>query len=230
MNLAARRSYLRSCSRETYRPERTDGQRARTVTVILGVAAAFYLLNVLIQVPILRVMHTVGVDRGVSASILFPAVYAISEEACRYLSFRAGHTMRENRTSTGAVLAGLGHGCMEALVLLVLFAMHTNSWSWLGFGLFAAGRILAVCTHLGLATLVVLAYRRSRWCLVLAVLAHFAVDWSTFALQARAGLWYLLLFTIWAFMAFALILLVKRRGPLASDATQKIGTTTGVTA
>jgi uncharacterized membrane protein YhfC len=117
-------------------------------------------------------------------------IYAVSEETMRYLSFRAGGNMRANRTANVALLAGAGHSGTESIIfalgaavglLTALLAPQVLKASegsaaailsapWWTFLLGGCSRILAVTTHLGFATLTVLAYRRSWLLYPLAVL------------------------------------------------------------
>src|SRR5262249_19767214 len=138
------------------------------------------------------------------ALALTTLIYGVSEETMRYLSFRAGRAMRASRTADGALMAGVGHGGAESIffglstaatTLVAAFApdafrgsgvaasdiLGGPYWFFLAGG---ASRILAITVHLAFATLIVLAYRRSWIYYPLAILAHFAVDFSTFGVQA----------------------------------------------
>jgi uncharacterized membrane protein YhfC len=202
---------------------------------VFEVAAAFYLLNLVVQVPVFRGLAAIGPQLG---AVLAPAIYALCEETLRYLSFRAGRTMRSARHADGALAAGLGHGGMEAAIFALILgwtvAMATFAPDVLraqgvaplqspaglagSMALFTAGRLAAIACHVGFATLVVLAYRRSVAFLPLAVVAHFAVDVTTFGLQARGGPWWVLAFGAWAAGAAALVALTRRSGWLRQEA------------
>lgn len=209
--------------------------RLRTGTPIrvFEIAAGFYLVNLVIQVPILQLVRGAGLSGGLLfAAVIAPALYAGCEEGVRYLSFRAGSTMRAWRTANGALMAGLGHGGMEAIlfgvslawtVAMVTFAPDvlrangvdvSQTIGGLGsfFAVFSVSRLAALVTHLSFATLTVMAYRRSAWFLAVAVAAHFAVDSTTYGLQAIGGTpWWVLVFVVWA-AASALFVRWARRG------------------
>lgn len=207
---------------------------------VFEIAAGFYLLNLVVQLPILQLLRGAGVARGLLfAALIAPAIYAGCEEGLRYLSFRAGATMRAARTADGALMAGLGHGGMEAIlfgislawtVAMVTFAPDvlrangvdvSQTASGLGsfFGAFAISRVSALVTHLALATLTVMAYRRSTWFLGAAFLAHFAVDASTFGLQAiGASPWWVAAFVFWAVASALFVARARRSAPLPTVA------------
>ncbi len=73
-------------------------------------------------------------------------------------------------------------------------------------------RILGVAVHLGFATLIVLAYRRTWRFYPLAILVHFLVDFTTFGVQNLTGSvsWTLAVFTLWAIAAVVLLVRVRR--------------------
>lgn len=183
--------------------------RTRVPTTVLAVAGAFYLLNLVVQAPLLLLARQIGFAPAVLAGLVLPVVYGLVEELARYASFGAGATMRAHRTGPGALMAGLGHGGAEAVVLAALYGIADGGWADLA--LFAVGRLCAIAVHVGFATLVVLARRRSRWLLGVAVLLHITVDASTFAAQGVVGSWSLVLFALWAAVAGALVLAVRRR-------------------
>jgi hypothetical protein len=200
---------------------------ARVPLMMLAVAAGFSLLSLLAEILVIAAIRAAGVRNGLPwAAVGVPATVAVCAETFRYLSFRAGPVMRANRTSVGALMAGLGYGGMIvicALVVLVIRLLH-SSWAHarpffaLGFSFgFAFSYACVIGAELGLATLVVLAYRRSRLYLPLAIIAHFAVT-CTLALAAyvRAVLWLLLLGPFWAAAGIALVVLVHRSGWLAA--------------
>jgi hypothetical protein len=108
-----------------------------------------------------------------------------------------------------------------ALVVLVARLLH-GSWAHAGafFALgFSFGYALyyacVIAAELGLATLVVLAYRRSRLYLPLAMIAHFALTCTLYRAVPvmHAGLWLRMpLSLFWAAAAIALVMLVHRSG------------------
>jgi hypothetical protein len=84
------------------------------------------------------------------------------------------------------------------------------------FLLFVIDRALAITAHLGFAYLTLLAYRKSPWFLLVAILAHFAVDASVFSLQAVLPAGNPLsevAFALWATFALLLIRVVRRSEP-----------------
>jgi uncharacterized membrane protein YhfC len=203
---------------------------------VFEIAAGFYLVNLVVQVPIFQLLRGAGLTRGLLfTAVIAPAIYAACEEGVRYLSFRAGGTMRAYRTADGALMAGLGHGGMEAIlfgislawtVAMVTFAPDvlrangvdvSQTIGGLGsfFGAFSISRVSALVTHLGFATLTVMAYRRSTWFLAVAFLAHFAVDCSTFGLQAVGGPpWWVAAFVFWAAVSALFVASARRADPV----------------
>jgi hypothetical protein len=191
-------------------------QRCRVPVVMLAIAAGFYLLAAVIFEA---VGYAAGI-RMVSSVVLAPAIGAVCAETLRYLSFRAGRSMRANRTIGGALMVGLGYGGMSVIIgrifslryLMRYGALH-GSWAHAVLVVFGSvvGYALFVVIQLGLATLVVLAYRRSLLFLLLAVLVGFAVSASTRALvMVHSSTWPLVV--CWAAAAMALVVLVHRSG------------------
>lgn len=198
---------------------------------VFEIAAGFYLLNLAVQVPIFRLIGNRAVLLGpLLAPLLAPAIYSLIEESLRYLSFRAGRTMRGSRHADGALMAGLGHGGMEALIFAFVLTSTVVSVTFAPASLKAQGidatqtangvivsgavytvsRLAAIVCHVGFATLCVLAYRRSLAFLPIAVLAHFAVNASTSRLQAVGGPWWVLVFVAWAALFGLLAMWVRR--------------------
>ncbi len=221
--------------------------RSGTPIRVFEIAAGFYLLNLVVQVPILQVIRGAGLSGGVLfAALIAPALYAGCEEGMRYLSFRVGGTMRASRTADGALMAGLGHGGMEAIlfgaslawtVAMVTFAPDVLRANGVDvsqtvdgiasfFAVFTVSRLSALVTHLGFATLTVMAYRRSAWCLALAFVAHFAVDSTTYGLQALgAGPWWVLVFVAWAAPSAAPVRWARRGDHLTGGARPELPAT-----
>lgn len=203
-------------------------RRTRVPLVMLAVATGFSLLNllavILIIILVIMVIRAAGVWNSLPWAVVgLPAIVAVCVETFRYLSFDAGQVMRANRTSTGALMAGLGYGGMTVIYTLVVVVVRLLYGSWAHVGLLSAlGFSFAltlrcacvIATELGLVTFVVLAYRRSRLYLPLAMIAHFALT-CTLALAAHvmhAGLWSLPLYAFWAATAIALVVRVHRSG------------------
>lgn len=173
------------------------------------IAGGFYLLNLVVQQVLLLAVRSSGVASGaLLALVVTPLAYAVCEEVARYCSWWAGRSMRVNRTWEGGLLAGLGHGGTESIVLVLQTVVgivigltlpsalprgfaHAELWgpnlvSYYLIGL-NLGRACAVAGHLAFAQLSVMAHRRTAWFLPVAILAHFAFDAGVFALQARFG-------------------------------------------
>ncbi|WP_435830114.1 YhfC family glutamic-type intramembrane protease [Saccharopolyspora shandongensis] len=158
--------------------------------------------------------------------------YAVCEEIARYLSFRAGRSMRENRTADGALAAGVGHGGAESVLFGLQYAWgmavvwllpqalppgaveRLAGSPWWTFLLTGVERPIAIACHVGFATLIVLAYRRSALFLPVAIAAHFVVDFATFGLQnVVGGFWHDLLFLAFAITAVLVFRQVRRSCP-----------------
>ncbi len=204
-------------------------RRFRGSWVIFFIAAGFYLINLVIQIPFVYAWYYLFAKLPWVALALVTLTYALSEETMRYLSFRVGHIMRASRTANGALMAGVGHGGMESIIFALsaaftLFAAlymplalggtaeYVLHASWWTFVLSGVSRILAITVHLGFATLIVLAYRRTWWFYPLAILVHFLVDFSTFGVQNLTGSlgWTLAVFALWAIAAVILLVRVRR--------------------
>lgn len=204
-------------------------RRFRVSWVIFFIAAGFYLINLVVQTPFVFAWYYLFAKLPWVALALVTLTYALSEETMRYLSFRVGRVMRANRTANGALMAGVGHGGAESIIfalsaaftlLTALFmplalggtaeyALHAPWWT---FVLSGVSRILAITLHLGFATLIVLAYRRTWRFYPLAILVHFLVDFSTFGVQNLTGSlgWTLVVFALWAIVAVVLLVRVRR--------------------
>jgi hypothetical protein len=91
-------------------------RRVHVPLAILAVAAGFSLLGLAAERLAIAVIHGVGIRNGLPWAVIGGlAIIAVCVETFRYLSFRAGPSMRANRTSGGAVMAGLGYGAMGTL-------------------------------------------------------------------------------------------------------------------
>ncbi|MDQ2714619.1 MAG: YhfC family intramembrane metalloprotease [Chloroflexota bacterium] len=207
-------------------------QRFHVPWAVFFIAMGFYLINLIVQLPFVFAWYALFSKLPWLALLLVTLTYGISEETMRYLSFRAGRSMRANRTPNGALLAGIGHGGTESIVfalgavfslltaLLAPQALKASGVSaaavlnapWWTFVLGGFSRILAMTVHLGFATLIMLAYRRSWLFYPLAILLHFVVDFTTFGIQNLTGsiFWTLLLFAFWAVVAILLLVRVRR--------------------
>jgi len=197
--------------------------------VIFLIAAGFYLINLVVQTPFVFAWYYLFAKLPWLALALVTLTYALSEETMRYLSFRVGRVMRANCTANGALMAGVGHGGAESIIfalgaaftlLAALFtplalggsAEYVLHAPWWTFVLTGVSRILAITVHLGFATLIVLAYRRTWRFYPLAILVHFLVDFSTFGVQNLTGSvgWTLGVFALWAIAAVVLLVRVRQ--------------------
>jgi uncharacterized membrane protein YhfC len=193
------------------------------------VAACFYLLNLVVQLPFVFAANALFAQSLPWVALaLTTLTYGVSEETMRYLSFRAGRTMRASRTADGALMAGVGHGGAESIVLALqaaafslmaiyapqLFAgSDVTAADVLSVPYFlasAGGRVLAIIGHLAFATLIVLAYRRSWLFYPLAIVIHCVVDFTTFGAQRAIGYWSFAVFGGWVLLVLVLLLAVRR--------------------
>ncbi|MGH7883731.1 MAG: hypothetical protein ACREN8_12655 [Candidatus Dormibacteraceae bacterium] len=174
---------------------------------IFFISAAFYLLTLAVQLPIFYLLIHPWFHRPHNPLVYLvvtAGIFAISEEGSRYLSWRAGTSMRENRNWNGALLAGLGYGEAQAFVhalglpLEVLVALvapqifPVNSSFPPGFtgvllfyplfrlyGIEILHCVLTFILNLFYAQLSVLAYGRSVIFLLLVIGIHWIINvWS----------------------------------------------------
>lgn len=211
-------------------------RRSRLPFRMALVAAGFYLANLVVQQAFLYAIRATGlVTAAVVSAIVASLVYAVCEETARYSSWFCGRSMRVNRTWSGGILAGLGHGGAESIAFTlltvgsvalaaampsavpghgaraVLYGNNLVSYYLVGMVL---GRAFAVCGHLALAQLSVLAHTRSPWFLPVAIGSHFLLDASTLGLGAVLGTTSLpvtLLFLAFAVVAVAFVVICRRR-------------------
>lgn len=207
--------------------------------VVFFIAAGFYLINLFVQLPFVFAWYALFAKLPWLTLALTTLTYGVCEETMRYLSFRVGRVMRANRTANGALMAGVGHGGTEAIIFAVGAAFSLLSAllmpqvlkasgvsasvilgaPWWTFVLGGVTRILAITVHLGFATLIMLAYRRTWRFYPLAILLHFAVDFTTFGIQNLTGsvVWMLVVFTAWALMALVLLVRVRRMNKVETE-------------
>lgn len=211
-------------------------RRTRLPFRLTLIAAGFYLVNLVIQQPILFAVRASGlVTAPVASALAASLVYAVCEESARYSSWFCGRSMRGNRTWSGGILAGVGHGGAEsigfALVTVagialavalpsaipggrahaMLYGDNLVSYYLVGMVL---GRAFAICGHLAFAQLSVLAHTRSAWFLPAAIGAHFLVDGATLGLAAVSGATSLpvtLVFLTFAVVAVVFVAICRRR-------------------
>jgi len=208
---------------------------------VFEISAGFYLLSLLVQFPVFGLTGNRAVLLGpLLAPLVAPAIYALSEESLRYLSFRAGWSMRGSRHDEGALMAGLGFGGMEALIFALILTWTVASVTFApdslrGQGIdatqtasgvigsvatYSVSRLAAVACHIGFSTLSALAYRRSAVFLPLVVAAHFAFNASSSRFQALGGLWWVLGVLAWAVASALVVVWVRRAGWLRRGAQE----------
>ena len=206
---------------------------------VFEISAGFYLLSLVVQFPVFGQVGNRAILLGpLLAPLVAPAINALSEESLRYLSLRAGWSMRSSRHEEGALVAGLGFGGMEALIFALILTWTVASVTFApdslrGQGIdatqtasgvigsvatYTVSRLAAIACHLGFSTLCALAYRRSIVFLPLVVAAHFAFNASSSRLQALGGLWWVLGVVAWATASALVVVWVRRAGWLRRSA------------
>ncbi|MCW3157250.1 YhfC family intramembrane metalloprotease [Micropruina sonneratiae] len=189
------------------------------------IAAGCYLLNLVVNVPLVTLLYPRLGLPPLAGLALTALTYGVCEELARWLSFRIG-SLRRHRDGDGAIAAGIGHGGTEAIMFGLPYLIGTLSlllapsllppetvsqlsaadpWAFIGTGL---DRLPAMAGHLVFALLVVLAYRRGTRYLLLAMGAHAALDFTMFALRDYAPL--PLFIATWAAVGLAALLLAVR--------------------
>lgn len=213
---------------------------------VFFIAAGFYLLNLVIQIPFLLVWFTLFRTSPLILTFFLALTYAVCEETLRYLSFRAGRTMKANRTLAGALMAGIGHGGTESIyfalngpgyatILLVLIALLAPQFllkgthpadilamPWWIFVITGVERLFGITVHLGLATLIVLAYRRSWFFYPLAIVVHFIIDFTTFTIVSANFLTGNILFFLWAVVSLLFIIFIRRTEPFKTGTVERV--------
>ncbi len=209
-------------------------RRRRVPGSVPLIAAGCYLLNLVVNVPLVAVVYpTLGLP-PLATLALTALTYGVCEELARWLSFRIG-PLRRHRDGDGAIAAGIGHGGTEAIMFGLPYLLGTLSlllapsflppetvaqlsaadpWLFIGTGL---DRLPAMAGHLVFALLIVLAYRKGARYLLLAIGAHAALDFTMFVLRDYAPM--PLFIAIWALVGVvALLLAVRlwRRTPAAA--------------
>ncbi len=168
------------------------------VPVYLLGAACFVVSQMLLRLPLLQLL--VSVPAFSLFSLAQPILYALLlglsaglfEGLSRYGAIR--FLLRLHRNFPGAVVLGLGHGGVEALLvaglpyLSPLFSGLPPGYGFFTLALPGIERIFAILLHVGLSVMVLQAVNRRqiRW-LLLAILLHAAAD-SGGVLLLRAGL------------------------------------------
>ncbi len=208
------------------------------------VAAGFYLLNLAVNAPLTAFVWPKLFGTGSWSTLLATCLtYGVCEELARYASFRWVPVMRRHRDDSGAVAAGLGHGGAESIlfglqlgaaVLLVTLSGTVPA----GMGaptpleVLMAGvdRLPALAGQVAFAVLVVLAFRRSRWFLLVAIGVHGAVDFIVFGIQkAVPGYGFEIVFVLIGVAALLFVRTMLRRPELARlDGPVTVGVAGGV--
>lgn len=200
--------------------------RRRSISLVVpATAAGFFLLNLVVNVPLTQLLYPRLSENWMVLVALSALTYGVCEETARWLAFRT-RPLRARRDGNGAVAAGLGHGAAEAACLALPYLLGTlalvlapamvpaparaatfgaSPWLFLGTGL---DRLPALAGHLVFSLLVVLAYQRGHRYLGLAILSHAALDFTMFTLQrvAPAAIW----IPVWAAVGVAALLLARR--------------------
>lgn len=184
---------------------------------LLG-AATFAVFQLATRIPLLALLQ--GQAWFVFFSMQHPAIYSLAlglsaalfEEVGRYIVMRL--FMRKTTTWRFGVAHGLGHGGIEALLLVglsYLVLLFSNPGVLVLAGpaqIFLAGleRLFTLIIHTGLSVMVLQSLRKkSPWPLVCALLVHTALD-APLGLFTMAGL---SVYAIEAFVGlFALALLI----------------------
>lgn len=140
---------------------------------------------------------------------------------------------------TEAIIFAIGAAFIlyTALVMPKFLAPGTSAADvlnadWWTFVIGGFSRVLAITVHLGFATLIILAYRRSGWFFLAAIVAHFIVDFATFGVQNLTSslLWTTLVFAGWAVIALVLIVRVRRMDLAPIVQPEKVASSSNVTA
>lgn len=189
------------------------------------IAGAFYLLNLLVNVPLTAGLYPRLGLSPVLLTALTALTYGVCEELARWLSFRVG-SLRRHRDGDGAIAAGIGHGGLESMLFGLSYAagaiaaliapdalpettraalVGADPWIFIGTGL---DRLPALAGHLVFALLIVLAYRRGVRYLWLAIVAHAALDFTMFMVRDYAPT--AVFIVVWALVGVASLLLARR--------------------
>lgn len=196
------------------------------------IAGAFYLLNLAVNVPLVAYVWPLLFDRNTLQGIAVVAItYGVCEEVARWASFRFVPLMRAHRDESGALAAGLGHGGAESILLGLQFGagvalvllfpsrfgeaaiQQVTAPGALGYALAGLDRIPALAAHIALAFLIVMAFRRRRIFLPIAIAAHTLLDFLIFGLRLKApGYWYEAVFFLTGAIALGFVaVMIKNR-------------------
>lgn len=215
-------------------------RRRRVPLAVPLIAAAFYLLNLVVNVPLTALLYpSLGLP-PVTLTALTALTYGLCEEVARWLSFKVGPLARR-RDGDGGVAAGLGYGGMESLLFAAPYAIGTvvalvspamlpigtrealagaSPWLFVGTGL---DRLPALAGHLVFALLIVLAHQRGLWFLWIAIAGHAALDFGMFLLRDHAPT--PVFIGVWTLVGMLALMLAVRlwQGLTGVDASRSVG-------
>lgn len=145
---------------------------------------------ILPQIPWFAVMSAVN---PLAYVLLLGATAALFEEGGRYIVMK--WLMRDRRDALSGIAFGLGHGGIEAVLLVGInaFAMLFVPFTATGGALFASGleRLFAMTMHVGWSVMVMKSVREGRFLpLLWAFLGHAALDAvAVLALTVGLNMW-----------------------------------------
>lgn len=155
--------------------------KRQSIPLILGVIA-FTVSQLLLRIPILQLLANNSVYYSlfqVTNPILFLAIIALSagvfEESARYIAMRF---FMRNRKATSAIYFGIGHGGIEAIVIVgvpILIQLSTIllTASEINIYLGAIERVFAIAMHVCLSIIVFYSVKKQKKLnLLLAIVLH----------------------------------------------------------
>ena len=172
-------------------------------------ALTFFISQILLRLPLLQLVNsslwfqTASIVSPVIVSLTVGLSAGVFEEVGRYTTMRL---MKKRRTLTDAVIFGLGHGGIEAVLLvginnLLLVAYPDQLLSIAPGMVVLAGieRVFAVMLHVGLSVMVMQAVEQRKLLLILlAIVIHGIIDgllgvlqlsgWSIYAIELYVAL------------------------------------------
>ena len=173
-------------------------------------ALTFFISQILLRLPLLQLVNsslwfqTASIVSPVIVSLTVGLSAGVFEEVGRYTTMRL---MKKRRTLTDAVIFGLGHGGIEAVLLvginnLGLLVAYPDQLLSIAPGMVVlAGieRVFAVMLHVGLSVMVMQAVEQRKLLLILlAIVIHGIIDgllgvlqlsgWSIYAIELYVAL------------------------------------------
>ncbi len=165
--------------------------------VFLG-AVCFFLMQGCIRIPLLQYVLPMFAQYT-AFQIAYPILYlfllalsaGVFEECGRYLFLK----ILKARTLTEGISFGIGHGGIEAVLLVGINAAALAFYPQLLYGtasgdyfLSAVERLAAMTAHIGFSVLVLSSQAKRRsWLLAVAVCLHTALDFLALYLTRKAG-------------------------------------------